>query len=165
MNLRRTASGLVLALACVACGGNPRVASAPRLTALGPIFAAVPDLPDTGSVVAVYFTLADAEDSSTDVLFEVKRGAGAFAPLGSSSTGDVAVGGDGLLGLTAPPKGRVHRILWKPPASLTPTESVQLRLTPIEPEIKPPPQALGALRGEPMLSAEFTLATLEAEPR
>ena len=160
-------SSAVLCLLLAACSPSQRVQAPPRVTATGPVYTTQAVAPDAGNVVAVYFTLADAEDLPADVLFEVSRGVGgAFTALGSSaSTGDVAVGGDGVKALTAPPAGRVHRLLWKPPADLAATEEVRFRLTPSEPDIAEPPHALAGVTGAAVTSAAFTLGGLVADPR
>ena len=161
MSRRTFALAIVLASLLAACGSTSRVMSAPRVTAIGPVLAATALAPETGTVVAVYFGLADEESSSTDILFEVSRGSGEFVALGTSeAAGSIAFGGDGLVSLSAPLRGIVHRILWKPPANLSPTESVRLRLTPFEPKLAPPPVGLEGLTGVPITSAPFQVGSL-----
>jgi hypothetical protein len=152
-------------LVLTACGGSDRVATPPRVTAVGPIYRAVSPLGEAGVFVAIYFTLMDAENSPTDLLVEVSRAGGAFATLGSAATGSLATGSDPIRGLTARREGSLHRLLWKTPADLGATEAVIFRLTPSEPEVPPPPPSFHALVGQPVLSASFHLASLGDEPR
>jgi len=162
----RSFSLLLVASLSGACSDVLRVQSAPRVTATGPVYTTQALAPDTGNVVAFYFTLVDAEDLPADVLFEVSRGTGAFATIGSSAaTGAVVAGGDGVKALTAPPFGRVHRFLWRAPADLAATEEVRFRLTPSEPKIFGPPRDLEGVVGTAVTSAPFTIAALAAEPR
>lgn len=135
--------------------------SPPRVTAVGPIAAAAALPPDSGTVVAIYFGLADAESSPTDILLEVSRGDGAFVAVGKSpAAGSIAPGGDGLFALSAPFLGITHRVLWKPPADLVATETVRVRLTPSEPAIAPPPVGLEGQQGQSVTSAPFQVGSL-----
>lgn len=157
-------SMLFLALG-IGCSSNQRLMTPPRITATGPVYRAAAVAPETGDVVAFYFTLTDAEDVPVDVKVEMSRTPGVFVAVGAAGGGAFANGGDGVVGLTAPPQGRQHRLLWKPPAELTATDSVTFRLTPIEPEILPPPAPLPAVIGASVTATAFTLSTLQAEPR
>jgi hypothetical protein len=147
-----------------ACGGSDRIATPPRVTALGPIYRAQPPAGESGAFVAIHFTLADLEDTPTDIEIEVKRGSSDFAPLGSPGTGEAAPGGDGTRGLTALRGGSPHRFLWKAPGDLAADETVQLRLTPSETSI-PQPTPFPRIVGAPATSPAFTLAGLVQEPR
>ena len=156
---------LIGILTLAACGGRDRVATPPRVTAIGPIYRAVSPLGEAGVFVAIHFALTDAENSPTDLLVEVSRGGGAFATLGSPATGSLAAGSDPIRGLTARREGSPHRLLWKTPADLGTTEAVSLRFTPSEPEVPPPPPSFQALLGQPVLSSSFNLGSLADEPR
>lgn len=155
--MRRAAARIawIPAALLAACGGSARVATPPRVTAVGPFYRA-------GSLVAIYFTLADDEGSPADVLLELKRGDGPFVALGGPGTGEAGPGGDGLRALIARRGGTLHRFLWRPPADLEPTEPVTVRLTPSEPAI-PDPQPFPALWGQPVEGSPFTLQGLEDE--
>lgn len=147
------------------CSSNQRLMTPPRITATGPVYRTTAVSPEIGDVVAFYFTLADAEDVPVDVAVEVKRLGGEFIAVGIAGGGTIANGGDGVNGLTAPPLGRQHRLLWKPPAELRATDEVRFRLTPTEPPIQAPPMALAEVIGASVTAAPFTLETLQPEPR
>lgn len=155
---------IALLLVASACAGHDRIATPPRVTAVGPIYRAEAPAGETGTFVAIHFTLADIEDTPTDIDIEVKRGSADFARLGSPGTGEAAPGGDGMRGLTALRGGSPHRFLWKAPADLAADEAVQMRFTPSETSF-PQPTPFPRIVGAPATSAVFTLAGLLQEPR
>lgn len=138
------------------------MASAPRVTAVGPIYRATPPAGRTGVYIAVYFTLADAEDSPADVLIEIRRN-GALTEVGTPGAGDIAEGGEGVVALTARRQGSLHRFLWEAPTDLAADEPLAIRVTPIEPRV-PDPLFWPEMRGAAVESSTFTLLSLSQEP-
>jgi hypothetical protein len=147
-----------------ACGNAERVATAPRVTAVGPIFRAVSPLGTAGTFVAIYVTLADNENTPTNLLVELSRDNGAsFTAIGTGDTGAMAVGGDGTSSLTAMFSGSLHRLLWSVPDSIDLDAMLVLRFTPSEVAAVQPP--FPGFTGTPVLSAPFSLASLSPESR